>query len=73
MNALKEYLTKEEMDRIILAKSLLIDKDLTPIVNNVMKKVPMFRQPIENGNLNFDAEIPGYNGNRWYLGLKWDL
>ncbi len=63
----------EEETRGEKLKRLLLRRDFDPELTELLGRLKIFSNPVNTGRLKFHGEIPGVNGNRWYLGMKYQF
>jgi len=50
-----------------------VERNINPEFTNFMGGLlgPMVQNQIKKGLLDFNVEVPGFNSNRYYMGLNW--
>jgi len=54
-----------------LAQALVRNPD--PALNAILSHLPSLRRPIQDGRLRFHTEIPKYNSDRFFFGLRYNF
>ena len=62
-----------DIHRLEMAKRLLVDRNVDPEIDKLMSYNHSMGRMIRDGKMGWHAEIPGYNSNRFYLGMRLKL
>jgi len=68
--SIRDYIDQQKKSDLY---RILVDRNIDPEVGGLFRNIPSLRKPIDDGRLNFHLEAPGFNSNRYYFGLKYNL